>query len=119
MKLVGATDRAPKSGLAEDINLSQYGSEKKYVLASEGAGVMLSEGLSEAMVRFAARHEYARTVEDVLARRTRQLFLDAKQARNVAPRVAELLQEETGVDPQLAAFLTLSDKYLWLPEQNA
>jgi glycerol-3-phosphate dehydrogenase len=37
-------------------------------------------GLTEAMVRFAARHEYARTVEDVLARRSGLLFLDAAGA---------------------------------------
>jgi hypothetical protein len=36
--------------------------------------------LSEAMVRFAARHEMAREVEDVLARRSRLLFLDAAEA---------------------------------------
>lgn len=119
MRLVGAPHRVQKTGLIEDSNLNQYGSEKKYVLASKGAEVMLSEGLSEAMVRFAACHEYARTVEDVLARRTRLLFLDAKLARKVAPRVAELLREETGADPQLAAFLALADKYLWLPEQSA
>jgi glycerol-3-phosphate dehydrogenase len=37
-------------------------------------------GLTEAMVRFAVRYEYALTVEDVLARRSRLLFLDAHEA---------------------------------------
>jgi hypothetical protein len=41
--------------------------------------------LTEAMVRFAARFEYARTVEDVLARRSRLLFLDARKAIDMAP----------------------------------
>ena len=36
-------------------------------------------------VVWAARHEMARTVEDVLARRTRALFLDAKAAIEAAP----------------------------------
>jgi glycerol-3-phosphate dehydrogenase len=75
----------------------------------------LGGGLTEAMVRFAARHEYARTVEDVLARRSRLLFLDAALARTLAPEVAALLQQENGVDPQLDAFLALCDQYLSLP----
>jgi glycerol-3-phosphate dehydrogenase len=36
----------------------------------------------------------ARTVEDVLARRTRALFLNARAALAMAPRVAELLARE-------------------------
>ena len=67
------------------------------------------------MVRFAARYEYALTVEDVLARRSRLLFLDAALARSLAARVADLLQEETGVDPQLTGFMALCDQYLHVP----
>ena len=48
------------------------------------------------MVRFAARHEYARSVEDVLARRSRWLFRDAAQAATVANPVALILSEELG-----------------------
>jgi glycerol-3-phosphate dehydrogenase len=47
---------------------------------------------------FAARHEMARTVEDVLARRLRALFLDAEAALAAAPRVAALLAAELGRD---------------------
>jgi glycerol-3-phosphate dehydrogenase len=36
----------------------------------------------------------ARTVEDVLARRTRALFLNAKAALRMAPKVAALLAQE-------------------------
>jgi glycerol-3-phosphate dehydrogenase len=43
---------------------------------------------------WAARHEMARTVEDVLARRTRALFLNARAAIAMAPRVAQLLARE-------------------------
>jgi glycerol-3-phosphate dehydrogenase len=71
--------------------------------------------LTEAMVRFAARYEYARTVEDVLARRSRLLFLDAKLAKQIAPEVAAILQTETQVDPQLAAFEQLAQQYLLKP----
>ncbi len=42
-------------------------------------------------VVWAARYEMARTVEDVLARRTRALFLDARAAIEAAPTVADLL----------------------------
>jgi glycerol-3-phosphate dehydrogenase len=44
------------------------------------------------------RHEMARTVEDVLARRTRALLLDARAALKAAPAVAELMAEELGRD---------------------
>jgi glycerol-3-phosphate dehydrogenase len=67
------------------------------------------------MVRFAARYEYACTVEDVLARRSRLLFLDARKAIALAPAVADVLREELGADPQLDAFLALAQQYLHVP----
>jgi glycerol-3-phosphate dehydrogenase len=45
-------------------------------------------------VVWSARYEMARTVEDVLARRTRALFLDARAAIEAAPVVAALLAKE-------------------------
>ena len=54
------------------------------------------EPYTEAEVVWAARYEMARTVEDVLARRMRWLFLDAKGAMEVAPRVAQILAAELG-----------------------
>jgi glycerol-3-phosphate dehydrogenase len=47
-----------------------------------------------AEVVWAARHEMARTVEDVLARRTRALFLNARAAEAMAPDVARLMGAE-------------------------
>jgi glycerol-3-phosphate dehydrogenase len=47
-------------------------------------------------VVFAARREMARTVEDVLSRRTRALLLDARSAVEAGPRVAALLGETLG-----------------------
>jgi glycerol-3-phosphate dehydrogenase len=67
------------------------------------------------MVRFAVRHEYARTVEDVLARRWRALFLDARHAGEMGARVAQIVQEETGLDPQLEPFEQLARQYASLP----
>jgi len=66
---------------------------------------------------WAARHEMARTVEDVLARRTRALFLDARAAAEAAPAVAELLAAELGEGPawrerQVAEFQELAAGYL-------
>lgn len=89
-----------------------YGSEIEAVNQCAGADQDLGFGLTQAMVRFAARHEYAQTVEDVLARRWRVLFLDARQARVMAPAVADILQEETGLDPQLHEFEKMTDHYL-------
>ncbi|UOQ55205.1 glycerol-3-phosphate dehydrogenase/oxidase [Hymenobacter cellulosivorans] len=68
-------------------------------------------------VVWGARAEMARTVEDVLARRVRVLFLDAAAAVRVAPRVAELLAEELGKDAQwqarqVAEFEELAQGYL-------
>lgn len=51
-----------------------------------------------ALVIHAARAEMARTVEDVLARRTRALLLNAHAALAAAPRVAALLAAELGRD---------------------
>jgi glycerol-3-phosphate dehydrogenase len=67
------------------------------------------------MVRFAARYEYALTVEDVLARRSRLLFLDARLAGSLAEQVGKLLQQETGIDPEVQAFVELAQHYLLLP----
>jgi glycerol-3-phosphate dehydrogenase len=47
-------------------------------------------------VIWAVRNEMARTVEDVLARRTRALLLDAKASVEIAPQVAELMARELG-----------------------
>jgi glycerol-3-phosphate dehydrogenase len=44
-----------------------------------------------AQVVWAVQHEMARTVEDVLARRTRALLLDARASVDVAPQVAKLM----------------------------
>ena len=113
LKLVGA--QAMTQALSDAPGIHLYGSEAAAVLALPGADAALGGGLTEAMVRFAARQEYARTVEDVLARRSRLLFLDAALAASIAPQVAVLLQQETGIDPQLPAFLALCTQYLTLP----
>ena len=59
----------------------------------------------------------ARTVEDVLARRTRALVLDARAALEAAPEVAALIAAELNEDAawqerQVAAFRALAAGYL-------
>ncbi len=113
LKLVGASASAHKISDAPGLHL--YGSEAEAVQGLPGAGRELGGGLTEAMVRFAARHEYARCVEDVLARRSRLLFLDAALASSMAAEVAALLLQENGLDPRLEAFLALCRQYLSVP----
>ena len=68
-------------------------------------------------VVWAARYEMARTVEDVLARRTRALFLDARAAIEAAPAVAGLLQKElrrseSWRESEVRRFTALASGYL-------
>ncbi|CAM4126694.1 glycerol-3-phosphate dehydrogenase/oxidase [Comamonas aquatilis] len=113
LPLMGAPAQAQvKHRMNQTQGVHSYGTEGATVQALPGADVWLTEGLSEAMVRFAARYEYARTVEDMLARRSRLLFLDARKAAEVAPRVAAILNEELECDAQLDDFLVLAKQYL-------
>jgi len=113
LKLVGAPEEgAPRRPLNAPQGLHSYGTEAGDVLALPGSRRELAPGLTEAMVRFAVRHEYARTVEDMLARRWRVLFLDARLAIAIADEVAAILWAETGSDPKLAAFRALAAGYL-------
>jgi glycerol-3-phosphate dehydrogenase len=101
LRLVGgdgpAAGRPPLSAAP---GLHLYGSEAAAVAGLPGAGRELLPGLSEAMVRFAVRRELARTVEDVLARRSRWLFLDAAAAVDVAGDVAGIVAEERADEPE-------------------
>ena len=69
-----------------------------------------------AEVVWAARHEMARTIEDVLARRTRALFLNARAAEAMAPAVARLMATELDWDEarqsaEVTAFSALAAGY--------
>ncbi|MBV9498868.1 MAG: glycerol-3-phosphate dehydrogenase/oxidase [Acidobacteriaceae bacterium] len=72
----------------------------------------------KAEVVWAARYEMARTVEDVLARRTRALFLNARASIEAAPETVRLLAKELGrseewQEEQLSRFRTLAAQYVW------
>ncbi|PWF49033.1 glycerol-3-phosphate dehydrogenase/oxidase [Massilia glaciei] len=116
LRLVGApAPGAPTTALREAPGEHLYGSEVEWLRQLPGHANALAPGLTEAMVRFAARHEYARTVEDVLARRSRLLFLDARAAAQAAPAVARLLSEELGEAVSADEFLEMARRYRTLP----
>ena len=75
---------------------------------------------SRSAVVWAARNEMARTLEDVLARRTRSLLLDAAASVDAAPDVAALLARELGrddawADAQVQAYRRLAAGYRIAP----
>ena len=89
--------------------LAVYGSDAAAIRALVESNPTLGERLHPALpyryaeVVWSARAEMARTVADVLARRTRALFLNARAAVEMAPRVADLLARELGRDAQWPA----------------
>ena len=72
---------------------------------------------TKAEIIWAIRNEMARTVEDILARRVRALFLDARAAIEIAPIVAEILAKELDKDElwqeqQIKEFTTIANQYI-------
>jgi glycerol-3-phosphate dehydrogenase len=84
--------------------LASYGTDAQAVRALADADAELAGLLHprlpylRAEVAWAARHEMARTLEDVLSRRTRALLLDARASAECAPLAARLLARELGRD---------------------
>ena len=106
-----------------DYNIAVYGSDYKKIQALANEDGSLNNKILEnypytwANVIWAVRHEMARTVEDVLARRLRLLFLDARAALKAAPVVADLMAGELEKDvewkkKQLESFRLLAANYL-------
>jgi glycerol-3-phosphate dehydrogenase len=104
-------------------SLAVYGSEAAEIRALAEATPGLSRQLHPelpyiaAEVVWAARQEMARTVEDVLARRTRALILNARAAIAMAPEVARILATELKRDKawtsrQIESFTKLAAQYL-------
>ncbi len=114
-------------GYTENIDdndpLKFYGSDSVKIKNMMDAEPELKELISKslnitaAQVAWAFRHEMARNVEDVLARRTRALFLDAAESIRMAPAVAKILSKENNYDKaweeaQITEFTQLAKKYL-------
>jgi glycerol-3-phosphate dehydrogenase len=120
-----ATQTLKIHGYREDVDslghLAVYGADAERVLAL-GKESGLDQPLHPALpycgaeVLWAVREEMARTVDDVLSRRTRALFLNAHAAMEMAPAVAKFMAAELGAadgwaDAQLADFLRLARQY--------
>jgi glycerol-3-phosphate dehydrogenase len=110
----------PDAGIFGDLEV--YGSDaaliQDQIRECPELGARLNPALTycEAEVVWAVRSEMARSVEDVLARRTRMLPLDAKAAVASAPRVAEMMAAELGrsagwQQDQVDAFVALAQRY--------
>lgn len=117
---------SPAIGSASDAERSEdvYGTDRPALKALCAERPELRELLHPRLpyrqceVLWAARFEMARTVEDVLARRTRSLFLDARAALEAAPAVAALLAGELGRTPEfqkkdLQAFEAVAKGYVY------
>jgi glycerol-3-phosphate dehydrogenase len=112
-----------KKDTDRDDHLYVYGSDKNSLLGLITENPEWAEKLHPKMeyikaeVIWAARYEMARTVEDVLARRVRALFLDAKAALEMAPKVTRLMAQELNKDKnwensQVSEFNELAKGYL-------
>jgi len=110
-------------GLDWDDQLYFYGSDRDAVLALTNENPDWTNKLHpgydylQAQVIWAVRNEMARTVEDVLARRIRLLFLDAQAAIEASTITAKLMAEElqkdaTWQEEQVNSFTKLAQAYL-------
>ena len=104
--------------------LAFYGADAPDILAIRDDAADLAAPLhprlpiTGAEVCWACRREMARTVDDVLARRSRCLLFDAASAIEAAPLVAELMARELGrdaswVQEQVEAFGSIAGSYVY------
>ena len=123
------TTHMPVHGFRMDIDphadpLSVYGIHKEDIIAlaeeDESLAGFLSEKLEirKSQVAWAVRKEMARTLEDVLARRTRALFLDARESLRIASETAqiiakELKKDEEWIENQLTLFKQIAQNYFF------
>ena len=107
-----------------DENLRPYGSDAVRIRELVKARPDLSQKLHALLpyqkveVVWHVKHEMARTVEDVLARRTRALILDARASIEAAPTVADLMAAELGQGAawkagQVADYTALARGYIY------
>ncbi len=118
LRIHGFPSEAKPTGL-----LAVYGCDAEKIRAMIREDPILGEPLHSALpyvkaeVVWAAREEMARTLEDVLARRTRALFLNAAASLEMAASVANLLARELGwsddkQSKQLSEFRAVARNYL-------
>jgi glycerol-3-phosphate dehydrogenase len=101
--------------------LRVYGSDaialREWMAQEPDAWISSKLGIHTAQVLWAVQHEMARTVEDVLSRRTRALLLDAAESIAVAPAVAKVMAQQLGcgedwINVQVQAYTALAKNYL-------
>jgi glycerol-3-phosphate dehydrogenase len=111
---------------SEQLN-SIYGSDFEKIKKLRNEQADLQEKIhpsfdyTKAEVVWSIRNEFARTVEDILARRTRTLFLNAQASLDAAPIVAKILAKELNKDNvwtknQIKAFSILAETYILTPD---
>jgi glycerol-3-phosphate dehydrogenase len=83
------------------------------------ADIWISDELKihKTQVQWAVKYEMARTLEDVLSRRTRALLLNATESRRIAPQVAAIMADALGKDQQwqdeqVSTFNQLASHYI-------
>jgi glycerol-3-phosphate dehydrogenase len=102
-----------------EVNLKPYGADAQAIRAlNEPEPIHPQLNLTAGEVRWHVREEMARTVEDVLARRSRSLLLNARASIEAAPEVARIMAEEAGHDDawiaaQIEAYETLAKGYVF------
>jgi glycerol-3-phosphate dehydrogenase len=123
LRLFGWSEAAAQAQDSEH-ELAVYGSEQAAIDELARSEVGLGETIHPALpyryaeVVWAVRQEMSRTVEDVLARRTRALFLNARAAMESAAGVAACMAKELGRDErwaqaQVEAFRALAAGYVY------
>ena len=101
--------------------LSRYGADLDKIMqcTNDAEGNTSLSGrleLSKNQILWSIREEMAVTVEDILARRTRCLFIDAKESVLIAGEVAKIMAKEMGKDEdwvalQLSNFKSIAKNY--------
>ncbi len=103
-------------------NLAIYGASAPEIRKIIEQNPALSEKLhknlpyQKAEIVWAIRNEMPQTIEDVLARRTRALLLDAKAAAEIAPMIARIMADEAGkdefwIEAQIKLFNEIAENY--------
>ncbi len=124
MELVIANQKLPNSKckteyISVDISAVKNKTIESYILSDKSLAEKIHPAFSftKAQVVYAIQHEMAMTIEDVLARRIRLLFLDAKAAIEAAKEVAKIFvnyanKEDEQMKEQMVAFEKIANKYL-------
>lgn len=120
LKIHGFTDDSTKFG-----DLEFYGADALEIQKLIEETPALNEKLHaelpyrKAEITWIFRHEMPQTIEDILARRTRALFLNAQAAIEIAPQIAEIMAKESKredaefwVEEQIKQFTQTAQNYL-------